>query len=352
VLVVTAADASTLVATASHGRGGSRVPVVLSRDAATGVVAVAPDSSVGGREVYLEVRVPKDAVVQTVAAKSGDIQISDVSGSLTVSTGSGNVAAARVSAMDARSGSGDITVENVQGTTKLVTGSGNVRASHTGALTIVTGSGDVHASDVEGPASIEDRSGTVRVASVRGPLYVKALSGDVVALDTHGSADLSVASGNVTVRGVGGDVRINTLSGDARVECAKGRVEASNASGNVTLVNVTGDADVSTASGDLSFSGPIRVDGRYRMKTTSGNVTMAIQSAPPGFAVNLASYSGEMETAFPIEVNNPMRQGPINRKVVGRFGDGRAEIDLASFSGSVRLVRIGQGAESDCGEAK
>jgi DUF4097 and DUF4098 domain-containing protein YvlB len=351
-LVVSGAETGNLVATAARGRGGELVPVLVTRDEATSTIVVSPDQARGGRDVYFEVKVPKGAVVQTIAAKSGDIQIADVDDALTVSTGSGNVSATRVGALEAKSGSGDVTAEQIPGTTKLVTGSGNVTATRTGALTVVTGSGDVRATDIDGSANIEDRSGTVHVSTVRGALFVKALSGDVFANGTTGSADLSVASGNVTIRDIGGDARVYTLSGDARIECIRGRVEASNASGNVTLVDVGGDVEVGTASGDLSFTGPIRSDGRYRMKTTSGNVTMMIQPTPPGFSVNLSSYSGEMETAFPIAIGSPAHQGPVNRKLVGRFGDGKAEIVLASFSGTVLLGKGAQGSNITCGEAK
>jgi DUF4097 and DUF4098 domain-containing protein YvlB len=351
-LVVSSSDNNNLVATATRGRGGESIPVLVDTDGATGALVVTPDLSRGGKDVFMEVRVPKLAVVQTVAAKSGDVQVSDVDDSITVSTGSGNISATRVGALDARSGSGDLVVDSIAGATKLNTGSGNVNTSRTGTLNVYCGSGDVNVSGVDGSAMIEDRSGTVKVGGIQGSLTVKALSGDVFASDIGAGSDLSVASGNVVVKGVGGNARVYALSGDSHLECVKGRAEVSNASGNITLVNVTGDVEVGTASGDLSFTGPIRSDGKYRMKTTSGNVTMVIQDAPPGFSVALSSYSGEMETEFPISVNDPLQRGPVNRKLVGRFGEGPAEIVLASFSGTIRLAKGAKGANTNCGEKK
>jgi DUF4097 and DUF4098 domain-containing protein YvlB len=258
-----------------------------------------------------------------------------------------NVAAAEV-----KSGSGDVTAHTIAGATRLATGSGNIISTRTGALSAFTGSGDLSVTDVDGNATLEDRSGTVKVSGVRGTLTVKALSGDVVASDIQASADLAVTSGNVTVHRAGGDVRIYAISGDARIECAKGRIEAKNASGNITLVGVTGDTEVETASGDLSFTGVIRADGRYRLKTLSGNATMAVQAAPPGFSVDLTSYSGEMETEFAIELSNPLQRRPVNRKLVGKHRGGGAEIALASFSGNVRLIKAAHDADTTCGEAK
>jgi DUF4097 and DUF4098 domain-containing protein YvlB len=351
-LVVSGAEAGSFSASATRGRGGESVPVLLERDSATGTLVVAPDQSRGGKDVYMEVKVPKLAVVQTVAAKSGDVQVSDVDDAIAVSTGSGNISATRVGSIDARSGSGDLVIDTVAGVTTLSTGSGNVTTTRTGALTVYCGSGDVTVNDVDGAATIEDKSGTVKVGGVHGALSVKALSGDVYASNVGAGCNLNVASGNVVVKGIGGSVRVYALSGDSHLECIKGRAEVSNASGNITLVNVFGDVEVGTASGDLSFSGPIRADGKYRMKTTSGNVTMSIQAKPPGFSVALSSYSGEMETDFPITVGDPLQRGPVNRKLVGRFGEGQAEIVLASFSGIVRLANGAQGAETNCGEKK
>ena len=132
-------------------------------------------------------------------------------------------------------------------------------------------------------------------------------------------------------------MRANSATGDIEVRCAKGRADVSSASGSVTLIAVGGDAEASSASGDVIFRGAIR-GGSYRLKSLSGDVSMTIQPDAPGFAATLTTYSGKIETDFPLKIDAPL-QGPINRRITGRYGDGRAKISLDSFNGEVKIAK-------------
>jgi hypothetical protein len=138
------------------------------------------------------------------------------------------------------------------------------------------------------------------------------------------------------------------MSGDTEVRCAKGRAEISSASGSIMLIGVGGDADASTASGEVIFKGPIRAGGSYRLKSLSGLVSMSLPSDTPGFGVTLTTYSGEIDTGFPIKVESPVQGGPINRRIIGTFGNGQAKLSLDSFSGSVKLIKVSGATLKDC----
>jgi DUF4097 and DUF4098 domain-containing protein YvlB len=127
--------------------------------------------------------------------------------------------------------------------------------------------------------------------------------------------------------------------GSIEVRCAKGRAEVSSASGSITLTGVGGDADASTASGEVIFTGLLRANGTYRLKSLSGEVLMTIQPDAPGFTATLSTYSGGLDTDFPLKVENPVQRGPINRRLTGQFGDGQAKIALDSFSGTVKIAK-------------
>jgi DUF4097 and DUF4098 domain-containing protein YvlB len=141
-------------------------------------------------------------------------------------------------------------------------------------------------------------------------------------------------------------VRANSATGDIGIQCAKGRVDASSASGSITLVGIGGDAEASTASGSVSFTGAIR-DGNYRFKSLSGEVSMTIQPDVAGFTATLTTYNGNIETEFPIKVESPL-QGPINRRITGRYGDGRAKLSLDSFNGTVKIAKATAAALKEC----
>ena len=84
------------------------------------------------------------------------------------------------------------------------------------------------------------------------------------------------------------------------------------------------------------------------MKTTSGDVRMAIQADAPGFTATLSAYTGDIETEFPLKVEFSNQRGQINRRLIGRYGDGSVQITLNSFDGTVSLAKAAQSAEKDC----
>jgi hypothetical protein len=65
---------------------------------------------------------------------------------------------------------------------------------------------------------------------------------------------------------------------------------------------------------------------------------MTIQADAPGFIASLTTYNGKIETDFPLKIEGPL-QGPINRRITGRYGDGRVKISLDSFNGAVKIAK-------------
>jgi len=116
----------------------------------------------------------------------------------------------------------------------------------------------------------------------------------------------------------------------------------------MSLTGIGDDVEANTTSGDVSYSGKMRAGGRYRMKSTSGQVHMIIPADSPGFTATLSSYSGEIETDFPLNIESPLQRGPINRRIIGRYGDGQAQIVLDSFSQGVKLGKASAEALQGC----
>ena len=75
---------------------------------------------------------------------------------------------------------------------------------------------------------------------------------------------------------------------------------------------------------------------------------MAIPADAPGFNVALLSYSGQIETAFPIKAEAAIKREPINRVIKGTYKGGGAQITLDSFNGSVRLMKVASGTLKEC----
>jgi hypothetical protein len=283
-IVVTGWDRDVVEATAIGTRGPAQVGTQTTGDPSKPRLLVTTSSREFGREVDIELKVPHYADVEMLAGSRGDVEISNLEGSVLVDPGEGDV---------------------------HVTHAGSVKVSR--------------------------RRGDIIAKEVKGDLTVRTFRGDIVANDVTGTVDIATTNGDLQIRNAGADVRSNSATGDIDVQCAKGRVDASSASGSITLVGVGGDVEASTASGSVTFTGPIK-DGSYRMKTLSGEVTMNIQPDAPGFTANLTTYNGNIQTDFPLKVETPM-QGPINRRIAGRYGDGRAKLSLDSFNGTVKVAK-------------
>jgi hypothetical protein len=248
-----------------------------------------------GRDARLDVKVPRYADVETLDGYRGDIEVADVDGATLINAGNGDVKIMRV-----------------------------------------------------GSLKVSRRSGDVTVREVKGDVTARSFNGDVVVDNVGGLVDVAATNGDLRVHNAGGDVRTNSATGDVEVRCAKGRAEVGSASGSITLIGVGGDVDASTGSGDVIFRGPIRVGGNYRLKSLSGDVSMTIQPDVAGFTATLSTYSGEIDTAFPLKVESPVQGGPINRRITGTYGNGQGKLALDSFSGTVKIAKGTAAALKEC----
>jgi DUF4097 and DUF4098 domain-containing protein YvlB len=318
-----------------------------------------------GGEVHLIVSLPHSVHIDQITTTHGNIQVTGIEGGVSLKSGAGDIDAVQVGALTVNTGAGrvhvqtvggaatvqtgggDVRVESVSGAASVSTGGGTVVASNVGGLTVRTGGGDIHASTVNGSASIQTGGGDVRLKDIKGDLIGKIMSGDIDAENIDGLVDLTVTSGDVRVRNAGRDVRITTISSQIDVRCVKGRVEARSADGAIVLEGIGGDVDARSTSGEVSFYGAIQASGHYILKSTSGPVRMAIPAETSGFTATMSSYNGEIETEFPLKIDSPVNRPPVNRKIIGAFGDGRAQITLDSFNGSATLAKRAA-ANKDC----
>lgn len=148
---------------------------------------------------------------------------------LAVDTGSGDVDAQQVAALDATSGSGDIDARTIAGAVDLRLGSGDARLTDIGSLDLHgTGSGDVHVERVRGDVRAgHSGSGDLGFEGVGGSVDVAGTgSGDVSARNVRGNVRVgSTGSGDVFISGVGGSLTVGvTGSGDIHYREVKGTV--------------------------------------------------------------------------------------------------------------------------------
>ena len=164
-----------------------------------------------------------------------------------------------------------------------------------------------------------------------------------VKLPRSAAVGLSVITGDATITDVSGDVKANVVTGDLRIECAKGQVDARCVSGSIEIIGAVTNLQSESVSGDITFRGEIRAGGTYRLKSLSGEVEMYVQDNAPGFTATMTTFSGELETDFPLKVEENTQRGGNNQRIIGRYGDGQVKVTLDSFSGAARIKKGGAG---------
>lgn len=197
-------------------------------------------------------------------------------------------------------GAGTAVAQNVDGDLRLNARSGDVTAERTrGALTVGTGSGDVRVRGAQGSA--------VKVGTGSGDVEVRDLRAERI--------DVGTGSGDVSGGGIdGGEVRLGAGSGDFKLDLVRART--------LRIGTGSGSADVGVA-GELQEA---------RVSSGSGDVTLRVP-ANFGATLDVSTGSGEVTSELPLQLSRTDKH-----HIVGRIGDGRAQLRVSSGSGDVRVV--------------
>jgi hypothetical protein len=181
---------------------------------------------------------------------------------------------------------------------------------------------------------IKSISGDIKVEAAGGAVKAGAISGGVDILGASGNVDINVVSGGIRLENISGDVYLKAVSGNIEVARVKGSIQAETVSGRVRLEDVSEARTVraKSLSGGIVYNGTIDAKGRYTLESHSGNVRMTIPAAS-AFDFNANTFSGVIETDFPIEVSGKISP----RELRGVVGGGGADIKLSSFSGNIEL---------------
>lgn len=181
---------------------------------------------------------------------------------------------------------------------------------------------------------VKSISGDVNTEAVGGTLKIDSVSGEIVARGAAAGAEIKVVSGDVDVADVTGDAFLKTVSGDVRVSKVRGSVEAETISGELELLDVADARSVNakTLSGNCVLSGRLVSQGRYSLKSHSGDVRLTIP-ADSAFDFEAETFSGNIDTDFEIQVSGKVSP----REIRGTVKGGGAFVRLATFSGSIEL---------------
>lgn len=183
---------------------------------------------------------------------------------------------------------------------------------------------------------------------------VETVSAEVTFDGVDGSLQTETVSGDVTIEGAPEGIEIETVSGQVDVLAATRRVTIESVSGDVQLVGVSGDVEVQTVSGDVEVRGEEL--SKLDVEMVSGDLDY-YGTPGAGDEIEVAGHSGDIvlwlgaATAATFKVqtfsgNIENRLGPPARKssrytsereLKFTLGDGAADIDVETFSGTVAI---------------
>jgi cytoskeletal protein CcmA (bactofilin family) len=192
-------------------------------------------------------------------------------------------------------------------------------------LSIDSISGDIKVADIKGDLNVNSISGDVRISGAGRISTAKSISGTIEILETQ--TDGAVAGSSVS-----GDVIFRRV--------AARRLDGGSVSGNIKVEDVQCErVSAQTTSGSIWFTGTLARNGRYELKTFSGEVRVVL-SGNTGFEVDASSFSGEIRPELPITSrgNTPAPRGRVTT-LAGTYGDGSAILSLRSFSGPIVISK-------------
>ncbi|HKG92388.1 MAG TPA: DUF4097 family beta strand repeat-containing protein [Gemmatimonadaceae bacterium] len=181
-------------------------------------------------------------------------------------------------------------------------------------------------------------SADLSARGVRGEVEASSTSGDIVVSDATERVTLETVSGDIQGSRLGGEVRAKSVSGDLDLDGVNGDIDAETVSGTISIPEAqTKILRAETVSGEISYNGTIAPDGRYTFRSHSGSLRLAMP-AGAGARLSLGTFSGSIESEFPITLEPGERHG-TPRRFEFTVEKGGASVSLETFSGDITLER-------------
>lgn len=301
---ITGWDGETVRAVATSEDGTVSVPVSITNDPSDGrriLVATGPAQRrrAAGR-IHLDVKVPHTTELEPVYVPKAEAKVTDISGAVDIRSDSGTIIVSHVGSVKARADSGEIQVNEVRGLVSVRTSSANVVVTRV--------EGDVAADAGSANLRIADANGRIDVTTTTGNLWVENAAGDVRVVTINGRTNIRCAKGRVEVSDTSGVITLTGVAGDVDVMTSGGRASFTGslrAGGHYRLRTLSGSVqallpeDASNFTATLSsYSGHIETDFSVQsdMDTLSGTKPRRAVSKVGGgqIQIELDAFNGRV----------------------------------------------------------
>jgi DUF4097 and DUF4098 domain-containing protein YvlB len=178
-------------------------------------------------------------------------------------------------------------------------------------------------------ANLEGVGGDVAVETTNGDIRVSGGSGFVSLKSVQGEITLEKAKGRVEVRAVNEGIRLADINGDLSAESTNGSIILD----RIDSANV----DLYSVNGNISYDGPIKDKGLYRLTTHNGLIAIAVPERVNA-VLRVRTYNGSFRSTFPVKTDDENQR----KRFTVTLGNGSAHLELESFGGTIALRRPGE----------
>jgi DUF4097 and DUF4098 domain-containing protein YvlB len=131
----------------------------------------------------------------------------------------------------------------------------------------------------------------VTVETTRGDINLTGGSGVITLKSIQGEVTVQKAKGRIEVRAVNEGMRLSDISGDLSAETTNG---------SIILDRIdSGNVDCYAVNGNISFDGPIKDKGLYRLTTHNGLVAMAVPEKA-NVTMTVRTHNGGFKSTFQV----------------------------------------------------
>lgn len=183
---------------------------------------------------------------------------------------------------------------------------------------------------------VETVSAEITVDGLSGSLQVETVSGDLTVEGSLDLLDVETVSGQVDVLASTQDLKLEGVSGDLQLVGVTGRVDVQTVSGDVEIRGESlSELEVEVVSGDLDVYGAPAPGSEIELSSHSGDVTLWLPSTTSA-TFDVQTFSGDIENLLGPPARKTSRY-TSERELKFTLGDGSADIEVESFSGTVAI---------------
>jgi hypothetical protein len=183
-------------------------------------------------------------------------------------------------------------------------------------------------------------SSDISVEGVRGEQRLQTVSGDVETESFGNDVSAESVSGDVEVEGDASDTEtsISTVSGDVTLEEGSGTVRAGSVSGDVIIDQGSFErADLGTVNGDVIFRSGLRKGGRFAAETVNGDLDIEFVGDVSA-RIEIETFNGSIRNCFGPEPERTSKYTPgLELSFTAGNGDGRVE--MSTMNGDISICK-------------